>query len=337
MIQHYFAAVAADRDHAVGMRYAIPILIVMLLFAYRTAGAQGDRGTPLKRGIDLIQQGQFSAAIRTIKPVLDAGNLRGKQLGLAWSVLGFAYEQEGLFVAAHEALDRAIEVLGQDPNSVADYVTALSFLADLNQDEGQLDAAEHLRRRAIKIVEQRNSPGESAILYKDLAELMLAEHHVDKAKKYLETADSEASLAGPLDARTRADLAEADGWLALEEKHVPEAVAAYQRSLDFCKIAYGENHFLTGWGWTLLANALAEEGRTEEALVDMRRGLHEIEQTLGTRHPKYWAAELAYARVLDRVGSHAEAKHVKKSAEKAMNDFYQTQCARCVINASALQ
>lgn len=71
----------------------------------------------LSQAFDLVQQGQFSAAVDTTKSLVDSGALQGVELGRAWALLGFAYKEQGEFAAAHRALDESIHILGHNPIS----------------------------------------------------------------------------------------------------------------------------------------------------------------------------------------------------------------------------
>ncbi len=69
----------------------------------------------------------------------------------------------------------------------------------------------------------------------------------------------------------------------------------------------------------------------------MQTGLHILDHALGQKNPKYFAAELAYAKVLDRCGLHAEAAQMRAAGEKGSKDYYGGQCAGCTINAAAFR
>jgi hypothetical protein len=56
---------------------------------------------------------------------------------------------------------------------------------------------------------------------------------------------------------------------------------------------------------------------------------------VGPQNPHYLLAELAYSRILDATGSHAEAARVKTTAESLLKNAYRNQCAGCTISAAA--
>jgi len=309
-------------------------LLVLVAFSALMTSAQTSPHDRLDHALALVQQGQFSAAIQATKPLIDGNSLRGPELGRAWALLGFAYREEGLFAESHQALDRSIGLLEHDAAFSHDYAVALYYLGALNEEEGQLGPAEHVWLKALSIGGKSSFNAE---VYRNLAELKLQEHHVQAARDYLEKATSEAHAAGDSNPADRAGYALTEGWLALEEKNFPEALNASQRSLDLCKLAYGENNFLTGWSFMLFGKALAQEGRLDEGLAKMRQGLTIIDRSMGRQNPKYWTAEIAYSQVLDLSGSHSEAAQLRNNAEHALKDLYGRQCRGCTISVSALQ
>lgn len=317
------------------MRYLLQ-LCLLLVFTWPANSAQLTPDAQLHRAFMLADQGQFSDAVQIAQRLIDSGALHGAELGRAWAMVGFVYREQGQFVEARHALDRSIELLQRDPSLADDYAATLDHLGALNQDEGQQDDAEHAWLKALKVLEASPDSIAKARLYRDLAELKLEERRISGAEKYLKEATSQINLDALPD-KDRAAYSLTRGWLALEKGHLAAAVDAYRESLDLCRVAYGNEHFVTGWGFMVLGNALAQTGAMDEALSNMRTGLGIIQSALGTQSPRYWAAELAYSRILDLAGSHSEAAELKKSAEQNMKDMFRRECAGCTISISALR
>ena len=87
----------------------------------------------------------------------------------------------------------------------------------------------------------------------------------------------------------------------------------------------------------LLGKAYGQSGDLNSALQDMRKGLATLDHSLSRNNPKYLAAQIAYSQVLDRIGSHAEAAEISASAEKALKNYYGSQCPGCTISVAALR
>ena len=69
----------------------------------------------------------------------------------------------------------------------------------------------------------------------------------------------------------------------------------------------------------------------------MQTALTILDHALGRKNPKYFAAELAYSRVLDQSGLHTEAAQMRAAGEKASKDYYGSQCAGCTISTAAFR
>jgi tetratricopeptide (TPR) repeat protein len=170
-----------------------------------------------------------------------------------------------------------------------------------------------------------------------LAELALARNRVKEAHRYLQKASKEAEASPDFIDDDEAFFFETQGWLAIAEHHAPAAVAAFQHALELMDGSRGEQHWLAGWEHILLGKAYVESGDFRSALANMETGLTILDRALGQKNPKYFAAELAYSRVLDQSGLHAEAAQMRAAAEKATKDYYGSQCAGCTINVAAFR
>jgi hypothetical protein len=87
----------------------------------------------------------------------------------------------------------------------------------------------------------------------------------------------------------------------------------------------------------LLGRAYADSGDLRSAQANMQTGLTILDHALGQKNPKYFAAEMAYSRVLDQLGSHVEAAQISAAAEKASKDYYGSRCAGCTIDVAAFR
>jgi hypothetical protein len=113
------------------------------------------------------------------------------------------------------------------------------------------------------------------------------------------------------------------------------SVVRYRKALDLWRRRHGEEHPFTAWGHLLLGDAQFEAGQLTTALDEIKQGVAILDRTVGHQNPHYLIAELAYSRVLDATGSHAEAATVKATAESLLKDVYRKQCAGCTISAAA--
>ena len=318
------------------MRYLYWTLLTLWLLRMPTFG-QLDPDTALHDALVLENRGSFETAAKVAKAAIDSRQLSGDELGRGYVILAVACQGAGDLANAQTAFEHALEVLDHDREHPEDYASALENYAGFYSELGQLDVAAPMWQKALHLRQRIGDHTGTAVLLTRLAELALARNRVHEAHRYLQEASREAKLALDFLDDDKAFLFEGQGWLAIAEHHAWAAVAAYQRALELVERSRGEQHWLAGWEHMLLGKAYAESGDLGSALPDMEAGLTILDHALGKKNPKYFAAELAYSRVLDQFGSHAEAAQMRAAAEKARKDYYGSQCAGCTINVAAFR
>ena len=147
----------------------------------------------------------------------------------------------------------------------------------------------------------------------------------------------EARTTNDLDDDDRAAITSLQGWQAQFDGDFARSVARYREALDLWRRHHGEEHPFTGWGHLLLGDAQFEAGQLTAALEEIRQGVAVLDCTLSRENPHYLIAELAYSRVLDATGSHAEATRIKATAESLLKDVNRRPCAGCTISAAAFR
>jgi tetratricopeptide (TPR) repeat protein len=318
------------------MKHVKKVLLTVVL-AGAQLGAQVSPQDPLHEAYAFETQGQYDKAIAVAKELTDSGRWSGAELGKAWILLGVAYTQQGRVLEAQNAFERSLQILGQDPQFVSDYAVALQNYGELYNDSGERVVAGQLWKKALSVLQKSGDHAGIAHSLTYLAGWALAENQVPEAKKYLESVAEEMKLTHGLSDDDLSVVYETQAWLARVEGNTSAAVAGYQRSLELCKRIYGEKHWKTGWDYMLRGKAYAQAGNIAMALDDAREGLSILEQTLGRKNPRYFAAQLAYAAVLDRAGLRAQAAQWRVAGEQAQKDFYRSQCLSCTINVEAFR
>jgi tetratricopeptide (TPR) repeat protein len=316
-----------------------PIKKVLLMVAL--AGAQlwtqvNPQGT-LHEAYVFERQGQFDKAIAIAKELIDSGHSSSAELGRAWIVLGVVYTQQGRLLEAQNAFERSLQILGPEPQFVADYATALLNYGELYNDSGETEVAGKMWRKALLLFQQSGDHVGTAQSLTYLAGLALAQNRIPNAKKCLQSVDEEMKLTHDLSDDDLAFIYVTQAWLARAQGHPSAAVAGYERSLELSKRIYGERHWKIGWDYMLRGRAYAESGNIEKALADMGNGLRILDQTLGRRNPRYFLAQIAYAAVLDRAGLREQAAQWRAAGEQGQKDFYRSQCVSCTINVAAFR
>lgn len=297
--------------------------------------AQTAPGQRLTDAFALEKAGKPALAIVELHALLDSNTLDAVGSGKAWNILGLSYEDQGEFALAQHSYEESLRIFAGLPDNIRDYAMALNDFGGLYVKTGQFEAAEMMRTKALGLYEKVDDHGGIARSSGDLAGIAFSEKNVARGSKYLERAVKEARLANDFDDDDRAAIASLQGWKAQLDGDFRMSAVRYRQALDLSRGLHGEEHPFTGWDYLLLGEAHAEAGQLTTALGEMRQGVAILDRALGRQNPQYLVAEIAYSRVLDAAGSHAEAAQIKATAEPVLKDVYRRQCTGCSISAAA--
>jgi len=307
----------------------------LLLFTVCPLLSQMTPTQRLTQAYSLEKEGKPTPAISELQELLDSKSLDTVSTGKAWNILGLAYDDQGNFPFAQHAFEESLHILENLPDNIQDYAMALEDFGGLYVATGQFEVADKLRTRALGLYEKVGDHGGIARASSDLAGTSFSQKKVGRGSKYLERAVKEARLANDLGDDDRAAIASMQGWQAQLDGDFTMSVVRYGQALDLLTKRHGEEHPYTGWGYLLLGDAHAEAGQLTTALEEMRQGIAILDRTLSRQNPRYLVAEIAYSRVLDATGSHAEAAQIKAAAEPLLKDIYRRQCIGCTVSAAA--
>jgi tetratricopeptide (TPR) repeat protein len=329
---------------AVGLASAISLVFVAssVTPVWAQVSAQENPCVRVQKAIDFVQHGQFEDAVNVLKPVVGnepqgAKQLSGVELGRAYVVLGDAYKEEGKFAEAQSAFEQSLRILEQDGGHKGDYASALENYAGLYDNMGQIDVAATMWMKALRLRQLVGDHAGAMLSLINLAEVAIAQKQFHEAHDLVKKAIDEMKLARDLTEDDTLVVLEMQAALALAEGKTSAALTGYQQALKICQQLHGERHWLTGWEYMLRGKAQAQAGDVRRALTDMREGLEILGQAGGSSDPKYFAAEIAYAQVLDQSGAHVEAARLKATAEQARKDLYGGQCAGCTISVAGFR
>jgi tetratricopeptide (TPR) repeat protein len=318
------------------MRHLYWTLLTLWLLRMPTF-AQLNPDKVLHDALVLENRGSFGSAATVAKAAIDSHRLSGDELGRGYIILAVACQGAGDLANAQIAFEHALQVLEHDREHPEDYASALENYAGFYSELGQLDVAAPMWRKAFHLRQRIGDHTGTALSLTRLAELALARNRVREAHRYLQEASNEAEASPDLIDDDKAFFFETRGWLAIAEHHALAAVAAYEHALELVERSRGKQHWLAGWEHMLLGEAYAESGVFRSALANMQTGLTILDHALGQKNPKYFAAELAYSRVLDQSGLRTEAAQMRAAAEKARKDYHGSQCAGCTISVNAFR
>jgi len=303
----------------------------------RPMSGQTNPSAALHDALVLENGGSFETAARVAKAAIASRQLSNNELGRGYIILAVACQGVGELANAQIAFEHAVRVLEHDREHPEDYASALENYAGFYSELGQLEVAAPMWRKAFHLRQAIGDHAATALSLTRLAELALTRNRIREARRYFQNASDEAKASPDLTDDDQALFFETQGWLAIAEHHALAAVAAYEHALEMTEKSRGVQHWLAGWEQMLLGKAYAESGDLRRAFASMQTGLTILDRALGQKSSRYFAAELAYSRVLDEAGLHAEAGQMRAAVEKASERYYGSQCAGCTMNVTAFR
>jgi tetratricopeptide (TPR) repeat protein len=299
--------------------------------------AQSSAQAQYREAVTAYQRGDAAAVIRMLEPIARTSQFQGVELARVWMLLGSSYRLNADYRQAERAYAVAIQLLRNDPTALKEYEIVLRESGELSRELGNVGLAGTLQRRGLKLSERSQDHATIARACEGLAELALDGQHLKESERYIKRAEDESRLTTEFDEDDRAYLAQLKGGIALKRGDKQDAISDYQQSITLLTGRYGENFVLTGWGDMLLAEAYEQSGETDKALEAARSGVTILERTAGDHDPRYAAAEIRYADILDKAGQHAVAAQLKAQGEALQRDTQQAQCIGCTMNVAAFR
>lgn len=302
-----------------------------------TLPAQTTPAERLTHAYALERNGHPAAAIPELESLLNAKLLDDASTAKAWNVLANAWQDQEDFPDARHAYEQSVQIYNTLPNKVSDRAMVLDDFGQLYVSTRQFDMAARLETQALHLYEQAGDHAGIARAASHLAGTALSQGNVARGSKFLKRAAKEAKLASDLTDDDRAAIASLQGWQAQLNGNLAASIISYEHALALAKKQHGEENPATGWSFVLLGNATAAAGQWTDALDDMRNGLAILDRTMGPQTQHYLIAKLAYSRVLDGAGFHAEARAIKAQAQPLLQALSREQCQGCTVTAAAFR
>jgi tetratricopeptide (TPR) repeat protein len=309
------------------------VLFGIMASAPRT-GAQNQTNA-LDHLTALSQQDQLPQLIQEANSLLANEKLTPSEQATTLTYLGHAHQRGGDFHTATTYYEKALAVLDRNGLHSLDYAATLGALATLYAETGQIEIAKHVLLRSADLLEKDGDHhAEIAMIWNDLATIAADAHSKREAHKCMARAMAElqyGTIIGPSEtsafAATRGRIAELDG-------DPRTAIVDYQQSLTLWKQSHPNEHPQTGWLNVLLGGAYLQVGDIATARLLTSQGLSLLEASSGRQTTIYFAAELAYSKVLDAAGSYGEASKFRTEAQASMHA--ESKRANAEISVAAL-
>lgn len=309
------------------------LFLAVSLSMTRSVAAQMDTDRQLGAAVQLASQGHFEDARDLARSVVRSKELNDMERGRAWTILGSIYQYHGEFQEAMTSYEKALSILKERDEYASDYSATLATTATLFLDMRQVDLAAQVEIRALQV--DKRSLNHSAIAADcvSLANIELGRKHSRKAQVWLDQAVQEAKSAPHLDSSFYAMLASSQAWLEELTGDASAAIAGYQNDISYLVELHGTQSLSVGWAYILLGKAYLKNAEITDALSSIRTGCALLRATVGTAHPRYLLAQIAYSEALKSAGQRAEAVRVRQEAERELKTFYGNQCAQCRTTA----
>jgi tetratricopeptide (TPR) repeat protein len=296
-----------------------------------------DQNTALANLSDLSRRGQLPQVIQSANSLLANDKLTPADQGIVLTYLGHAYQQSGDFTRATAYYEKALAIIDRDGQHPSEYATTLGTLATLYAEMGQTDTAKHVLLRSVRLFEKGGDHAQIAMVWNDLATIAADGHSRRDAHRCISRSIAESHLATNITSDESAALTATQARIAELDGDPRTAISDYQHSLALWKQSHEDQHPQTGWLYVLLGGAYLQAGDLVDAHATTTRGMNLLEATSGCQSPRFLAAELAYAKVLDASGAHDEASRFRAEAEAGLNTSPGRQQAQGEISISALR
>jgi tetratricopeptide (TPR) repeat protein len=295
--------------------------IVLLALLFPTLFLSSSRAHVLldgrvNRAAILNDAGHFRDAILLLEPIVHATpiQLDDADIAVAWSVLGFSYDNAGQFEKARYAYAEAVRLLQRIPMLKAQYASTLDNLAMLDFETGNLADATSTSRQASRVHRSQRDHTGSAHSAGTLALIEMTQGNTKQADKEINSGLREAFRAVPEDVSEVANLMQIEGSLDARLGRNGDALAAIDKAISIWITQFGE-------GYYLLASAFGERGQIYTTLGDFPRAKADFERSLSLfRRTDQWTApsrhviQLAYARELHAAGDDRASRTLQNEA-----------------------
>jgi len=284
-------------------------------------------------------EGHPQAAISILEPILrnPSEELSGVQLGVAWNMLGSAYQGAEDYSQARRCYETSMHILREIPNARDEYASVLSNMGTLQITVGDISTAKTVINKSKGLYEQENDHGGLSAIANVLAMFDLTQKDARGARREIEEAFRQAELAKNLKDSDYASMYIVKGSVLDAQGDTQAAIAAFEKSIELWSRKNESNAYIIGAAYALRGSALDKLGDSSHAISDIKMALSLFEQTSGRNSTAYFKTEIRYARVLKHAGFKQEAGQIDKDAQNGIAALSRQQCNGCTISAESFR
>ncbi len=327
-------------DHALSMKTLKWLLTHLLLISFATS-LQGEQTAKalLAQASQMHAAGNPRAAISILEPVLrdPPEELSGAQLGVAWNMLGSAYQGVEDYPQARRCYETSMQILKSISNARDEYASAVSNMGSLQIAVGDLSSARSLAIKARNLYALENDHGGLSATANTLAMLDVAQKDLAGARKEINEAFHQSEKASGLGENDYAAMYIVKGSVLDEGGDPHGAIAAYEKAIELWSHHKELNGYIIGTGYALRGSAFDKLGDSSRATADLQFALSLFAQNYGQTSTAYLKTEIRYARVLRHAGMKQEAAQIEKDARSGITALSRQQCNGCTISAESFR
>jgi tetratricopeptide (TPR) repeat protein len=301
--------------------------------------ARPNESAQIVRAAALNDRGGFRASILLLEPLVrsDAQVLTRNEAGVAWALLGNAYQYLGEYQKARASFEAAVRFLKDSPEQVRQYAAALDNLGSLELEDGQAEAAKVLRLKVKHLYETMGDHMGIARTASNLSLIALQQERYKDARASLAEAFDEANRVAQPNTDDMAAMYAIQGVIAGHDLGARSALEPLQHAIDLWERGHGPAYFQLGTAYLLRGQMYETLGEYQQAKSDLQNALARLEQTTGINSPLYLRAEISYACVLRDSGSKKEAAQLEAKATSALERLHLRECTGCSVSALGLR
>lgn len=295
-----------------------------------TDGALGLQSDQLQLSLE-----QRIANDRQLTRAGERAGMDSLHMGRLWARLASDYEDAGGYVQSEDAYNHALKLFEASPEGAADYAIALDNLGSLYLIKGDLNAAEEIRRRSMKLREAKGDKLEIARGRAHLAEVAFARHKYKEAEN--ESAEAYREMVDVKD--TSAD----DLVCALitltysssANRRDAEALMYGSTALTRARAAFAARSMQVGGAQVAMGYAEWKAGRKDDADRDMRDGVESLREGTTPGHPYLLGALREYSDFLEQTGRKREAREIADEEKRLQAPA--SACNHCTVSVYGLR
>lgn len=301
---------------------------VLLLWASRGEALQVTQ-------TNASQQQRVAEDLNMIRAGQQAG-MEPLKLGRLWSHLAAEYADAADFLKSEDAYNHALKLFETVPEGSTDFGIVLDNLGSLYLAEGNLNAAESCRKRAMTLRQAAGDKLQIARGESHLAEVSLAKHNFKEATQKASEAYREMLAVEDHDASDLVSTLMTLTYASAMNRQGLEGVIYGREAMALTRSSFAANSMPMGQAKMALGFAEWKAGKMDAAMEDMREGVEILRTSMALGHPYVLGAMVQYRKYLNETHHKREAQQIALE-EKKLASLSSVTCPNCTVSVYGLR